>query len=440
MPVDMNLPNEALIEDSEAHSPSPDEFPPLRPQRRRRRWMPSAAVSLVILLALVVLVRTRLQAPPIINYETVQATRGEVAEKVTATGTVSALVTVQVGSQVSGPIQKLNVDYNSHVTKGEVIAQVDPALFEAAYLQANADVANAKANLNVARANLERAKASEVQASANYRRSALLAESQVVSQQQFDQDKANAGVAAADVSSAQAVVTQAQAQVQLKEAALYSAETNLNYTTIRAPVSGIVISRSIDVGQTVAAAFQAPVLFYIAKDLRNMQVDTSVSESDVGKLNQGMPVSFTVDAYPDQRFVGTVRQIRSSPQTIQSVVTYDAVIDVDNSQLELKPGMTANVEFVVAKQSNVMRIPNTALLFRSDPRLFERLHTALPQMPTSTESGMKTIWVLRDGRPTPVSVRTGISDGSLTAVVSGDIEPGDNLITDMSDSSKGGLL
>jgi HlyD family secretion protein len=436
----MNLTTPELIEDSEAQSPSPDEFPQLHHPQRRRRLMVTIALSLGTLLAIVLLIRHRLQAPPVIHYETMQATRGEVTEKVTATGTLSALVTVQVGSQVSGPIQRLNVDYNSHVTKGEVIAQVDPALFEAAYLQAKADVANVKANLNVARANLERAKASEVQAAANYRRSALLAETQVVSHQQFDKDKANAGVATADVSSSQAAVTQAQAQVQLKEAALNSAETNLNYTTIRAPVSGIVISRSIDVGQTVAAAFQAPVLFYIAKDLRNMQVDTSVSESDVGKLRPGMPVSFTVDAYPDHPFAGTVRQIRNSPQTIQSVVTYDAVIDVDNSQLALKPGMTANVEFVVAKESDVVRISNTALLFRPDPRLFDRLHTALPQMPTSMESAMKTVWILRDAKPTPVWVRTGISDGSLTAVVSGEIKPGDNLITDMSDGSKGGLL
>jgi HlyD family secretion protein len=438
MPVDMNLTNEELIEESEAPSPSPNEFPE-RPQRRRR-WMVTTAVSLAALLALVLLIRQRLQAPPVVHYETVEASRGEVVEKVTATGTLSALVTVQVGSQVSGPIQKLNVDYNSHVNKGEVIAQVDPALFRAAYLQAKADLANATANLKVARANLDRAKASEVQAAATYRRSEYLAEARVISQQQFDQDKANAGVAAADVSSSQATVTQAQAQVQLKEAALNAAETNLNYTTIRAPVSGIVISRSIDVGQTVAAAFQAPVLFYIAKDLRNMQVDTSVSESDVGKLRPGMPVSFTVDAYPDHPFVGTVRQIRNSPQTIQSVVTYDAMIDVDNSQLALKPGMTANVEFVVAKQSDVVRISNTALLFRPDLRLFERLHTALPQMPTSMESAMKTVWILRDAKPTPVWVRTGISDGSLTAVVSGEIKPGDNLITDMSDGSKAGLL
>jgi HlyD family secretion protein len=231
-----------------------------------------------------------------------------------------------------------------------------------------------------------------------------------------------------------------EAQVQLKEAALTSAETNLNYTKIRAPVSGIVISRNIDVGQTVAAAFQAPVLFYIAKDLRQMQVDTSVGESDVGRLRPGMPVSFMVDAFPNQRFTGTVRQIRNSAQTIQNVVTYDAVIDVDNSELKLKPGMTANIEFVVATQSNVIRIPNTALLFRPDPALLQRLHIAAPQSVMNLQSAAKTIWVLRNGKPEPVSVRTGISDGSFTAVIQGDIQPGDALITDMTASSKSGLL
>jgi HlyD family secretion protein len=231
-----------------------------------------------------------------------------------------------------------------------------------------------------------------------------------------------------------------EAQVQLKEAALTSAETNLNYTKIRAPVSGIVISRNIDVGQTVAAAFQAPVLFYIAKDLRQMQVDTSVGESDVGRLRPGMPVSFMVDAFPNQQFSGTVRQIRNSAQTIQNVVTYDAVIDVGNSELKLKPGMTANIEFVVATQSNVIRIPNAALLFRPDPTLLQRLHIAVPQPVMNLQSAAKTIWVLRNGKPEPVSVRTGISDGSFTAVILGDIQPGDALITDITANSKSGLL
>jgi HlyD family secretion protein len=439
MPVDMNLTKDETIDDADPQLPFSDSFQDLQP-KRRHRWAVTVAVSLVTLLAVVLFIRHRLQSPPAVHYETVKADRGEVVEKVTATGTLSALVTVQVGSQVSGPIQKLYVDYNSHVTKGEVIAQVDPALFQAAWLQGKADLANSRANLVAAQANLEKAKATEVQESANFRRSVALLEARVISQQQFDQDKANAGTAAADVSAEQAAVTQAKAQIQLKQAALDSAETNLNYTKIRAPVSGIVISRNIDVGQTVAAAFQAPVLFYIAKDLREMQVDTSVGESDVGKLRKGMPASFTVDAFPDEQFTGTVRGIRNSAQTIQNVVTYDAVIDVNNPQLKLRPGMTANVEFVVAEKSDVIRVPNTALLFRPDSNLMRRLDIVPPQSTSNAESDVHTVWILRDGKPVPISIQTGISDGAFTAVVQGDIRPGDALIADMTAASKGSLL
>lgn len=435
----MKSTQEELFDNTEAQLPFTDSFPDLRP-RRRRGWIVVIAVSSAALAAFVLLGYHRLQSPPAIHYETVKASRGGVIETVTATGTLSALVTVQVGSQVSGTIQKLYVDYNSHVTKGEVIAQVDPALFQAAWLQAKADLANARANLVSARANVEKDKATEAQTAANYRRSVYLVDAGVISRQQFDQDKANAGTAAADVSAAQAGVTQAEAQVQLKQAALDYAATNLNYTKIRAPVSGTVISRNIDVGQTVAAAFQSPVLFYIAKDLRKMQVDTSVGESDVGKLRRGMPVSFTVDAFPGQQFIGRVQQIRNSAQTIQNVVTYDAVIDVNNLQLKLRPGMTASVEFVVAEKSNVIRIANTALLFNPDPNLLRRLHLMPPQSMSNLESNMHVVWILRGGKPVPISIRTGISDGTLTAVLQGDIRPGDALITDMTAAPKGSLL
>jgi len=431
--------NEELLGEPETQLPPLDSFPDLRPQRRRR-WVLAIAASLVALIAAALIIRYQLNAPPKVQYETVKATRGDVVETVTATGTLSALVTVQVGSQVSGTIQKLYVDYNSHVTKGQVIAQLDPALFQAAWLQAKADLANAKASLNVARANLEKAKATEVQAAANYRRSVYLVGAQVISRQQFDQDKANAGTAAADVSSSQAAVNQAEAEIQLKEAALNSAATNLNYTKIRAPVSGIVVSRNVDVGQTVAAAFQAPVLFYIAQDLRKMQVDTSVGESDVGKLKPGIPVSFTVDAFPDQRFTGTVRQIRNSATTVQNVVTYDAVIDVNNPELKLRPGMTASVEFTVAKRSNVIRIPNTALLFQPDPSLLKRIRIATPKVTTSSEPDEHTVWILREGKPIPVSIRSGISDGALTEMIRGDVHAGDTLITDMTAGTKRSLL
>lgn len=431
--------NEELLDETETQMPFPDLFPEPRPQPRRR-WVFTVAGSLAALLAVTLVIHHQMQTPPAIHYETVEVTRGDIVETVTATGTLSALVTVQVGSQVSGTIQKLYVDYNSHVTKGQVIAQLDPSLFQASWLEARGDLANARANLNAARAGVDKAEASEAQAAANYRRSVFLEQAGVISRQQFDQDKANAGTAAADVSSAQAAVNQAEAEIQLKEAALNYAATNLNYTKIRAPVSGIVVSRNVDVGQTVAAAFQAPVLFSIAQDLRKMQVDTSVGESDVGKLRPGMPASFTVDAFPDQRFTGTVRQIRNSATTIQNVVTYDAVIDVSNSQLKLRPGMTANVEFAVAKRSNVTRIPNTALLFQPDPLLLKRLHLPNPTTITSPESDLHTVWILRDKKPVPISIGVGISDGALTEVVRGDVQPGDALITDMTAGAKRSLL
>jgi HlyD family secretion protein len=436
---DMNSTQEELIDERTPQLSFPDSFHDAQPLRGRR-WIVAVAMLSAASVAVIVFGYHRLQSPPAIHCEIVRVSRGEVVQTVTATGTLSALVTVQVGSQVSGTIQKLYVDYNSHVAKDEVIAQVDPALFRAAWLQAKADLAEARANLVSARANVEKTTATEVEAAANYRRSLDLADAGVISRQQFDQDKANAATAAADVSAAQAGVTQAEAQVQFKQAALDTAETNLSYTRIRAPVSGTVISRNIDVGQTVAAAFQSPVLFNIAKDLRKMQVDTSVGESDVGKLRPGMPGTFTVDAFPYRRFAGNVSQIRNSAQTIQNVVTYDAVIDVDNPQLKLRPGMTASVEFVVANAANVLRVPNVALLFKPDPTLLHRLSITVPSATIEPAADTHIVWVLRNGKPVAISIRTGISDGSLTAVLQGDIRPGDVLITDMTAASTGSLL
>jgi HlyD family secretion protein len=210
---------------------------------------------------------------------------------------------------------------------------------------------------------------------------------------------------------------------------VHQTELNLGYATITSPIDGTVISRSIDVGQTVAAAFQAPTLFLIAKDLRKMQVDTSVSEADVGRLAKGMATAFTVDAYPGEAFKGTVRQIRSSPTTVQNVVTYDAVIDVDNSALKLKPGMTANVSFVVAQSQHVIRVPNAAIRFQPDIKLLQSLGIRAPA-PTGTPTA-RWLWVLRNNKPTPERVELGISDGTQTAVVRGSVRDGDTLITDM---------
>ncbi|HEY3358576.1 MAG TPA: efflux RND transporter periplasmic adaptor subunit, partial [Polyangia bacterium] len=290
---------------------------------------------------------------PVVRYQTTTVERGRVVAKVTATGTLSAIVTVQVGAQVSGRIDKLLVDFNSPVKKGQVIAKIDPKLFQAA-------VAQARANLVAADGNLAKAVAQAQDAKRQFERTRELFARKLIAQADLDTAQANAEATAAGVAAARGAVEQSRAS-------LNQAQINLAYTTIYSPTDGTVISRSVDVGQTVAAALQAPTLFTIAEDLKKMQVDTSVAEADVGKLKAGMAATFTVDAYPGDPFHGRVRQIRNAPQTVQNVVTYDAVIDVANTELKLKPGMTANVSFVHADREDVIRVPNAALRFRPPP-------------------------------------------------------------------------
>jgi HlyD family secretion protein len=272
--------------------------------------------------------------PP--QYQTVAVTRGDMTQAVTANGTLNPVLNVQVGSQVSGNIAKLFADYNSLVKSNQVVAQLDTAVFDAAVHQAEADLANTKALLE-----LDQAEA---------RRSTELYKSKLVSDSDND--------------TAQATLHQAQAQVKLKEAALERAKLDLDHCTIYAPVDGIVISRSVDVGQTVAASMNAPVLFQIANDLAKMQIDANVSEADVGAVEDGEHVDFTVDAYPNRVFVGAVTQIRNSPVTVQNVVTYDTVIGVTNSDFKLKPGMTATMSIITAQRTNVLKVANAALRFR----------------------------------------------------------------------------
>ena len=289
------------------------------------------------------------------RYETARVDRGRIVAQVTATGTLSALVTVQVGSQVSGRIQQLFVDFNSPVKKGQLIAKIDPQLFQATLEQA-------RANHIAARADLARAKVQAADAARQLARTRSLAERKLVAQADLDTAQATAEGAQAGVDAAAGKVEQARASLQ-------QAQVNLAYTNIISPINGTVISRSVDVGQTVAASLQAPTLFVIAEDLAKMQVDTSVAEADIGKLRAGMDASFTVDAFPGRRFRGTVRQIRNAPQNVQNVVTYDAVVDVGNPDLELRPGMTANVSFVFADRADVLRVPNGALRFRPSAEL-----------------------------------------------------------------------
>ena len=385
-----------------------------RPYFRRALWF--AAVVAIVSGALIVRLRLAAQTVPAMRYETAAVDRGPVLAKVTASGTLSALVSVQVGVQVSGRVKEVLVDYNSPVTAGQVIARLDPLLFQAAVDQAHANLLTSQSALRTAVAQANNAKRA-------YDRAKSLLDQKLLTQSDFDTALANRDVADAQVDAA-------KSNLEVAGTAVKQAELNLGYATITSPIDGTVISRSVDVGQTVAAAFQAPTLFLIAKDLRKMQVDTSVSESDVGRLRTGMTTTFTVDAYPDETFRGTVRQIRSAPTTVQNVVTYDAVIDVDNSGLKLKPGMTANATFVVAERKDVLRIPNAALRFLPDAKLLQSLGIAVPG--PIAEPKTRWVWTLRANRPSPERVEIGISDGTLTEMTAGTLHAGDTLVTDMS--------
>src|ERR1051325_11379281 len=269
--------------------------------------------------------------------------KGDIQNVVQATGTINAVTTVQVGSQVSGTIQTLSADFNSHVKKNQVIAQIDPALFKGALLQPQANLANAQANLVAARANLDKADAAAVQAKLDLNRYTTLAQQGIVPTQQLDTARATSQSADAAVGAAKAAVTQASAQVQQNSAAVKIAQANLDYTTIKSPIDGTVVARSVDVGQTVAASLQAPTLFTIAQDLTKMQVYVSTDESDVGSIQAGQTVNFKVDAFPTQTFYGKVSAVRLNATTVQNVVTYTTVVDFNNPDMKLFPGMTAYV-------------------------------------------------------------------------------------------------
>jgi HlyD family secretion protein len=377
-------------------------------------------------------------------YISVEVQKGNVTQVVTATGSLSAVITVQVGSQVSGAIDKLFADFNSKVKKDQVVAQINQDKFKAT-------VDQARANLLAAQANVTKAKASMEDAQRTLDRNKELKKRDLIAQSEFDTSQA-----AYDSAAAQYEVN--KAQVNQAEAALNQSSVDFNNTVIRSPVDGIVVSRNVDVGQTVAASLQAPVLFLIANDLSKMQVDTNVSEGDVGNVWVGQDVTFAVDAYPSRRFKGTVQQVRNAAIMVQNVVTYDAVVGVDNKELLLKPGMTANVEFLVSRKEDVLKIPNAALRFRP---LSERQPPAqvaaagqaggpgpeagggagrrggspnAGQGSRNREGGVNrqgTVYTIRDQKAIPVRVRLGISDGSYSEVVAGDLKAGDQIILSM---------
>jgi HlyD family secretion protein len=380
---------------------------------RALKWGLAAVLVLVVAAAVGRWATARPKSP--VRYESVAIDRGPLAAKVTATGAVSALVTVLVGSQVSGRIQALYADFGSEVHKGETIAKIDPSLF-------NATVAQARANHVAAKAAVDRAHAHVVQADKDFARAKELLANTLISRAEYDAAEATLAATKADEAAAAAGVKQSTA-------ALDQAELNLRYTTIISPIDGVVISRSIDVGQTVAATLQAPTLFTIAQDLTRMQVDTNVAEADVGKIHPDMKVTFTVDAYPTRTFDGVVRQVRDNATTLQNVVTYDAVVDIDNSEHLLKPGMTASVVFTYATRDDALRLPNAALRFKPDSTTLTAM--AVPA-PAPVRGDDRAVWILRDERPAYQVIKIGISDGTSTEVVSGDLRPGDRAIVEAS--------
>lgn len=352
-----------------------------------------------------------------LKFRTEKVSNGDIVSTVTATGTVNAVTTVLVGTQVSGTIKDIYVDFNSHVKKGQVIAQIDPATFEA-------QVEQARANLLSARANLEKAEVATLDAKRTMGRNRELYSQNMVAKSEMDTSETN-------YESAKAQVSVAKAQISQAEAALRLSEINLRFTKIASPVDGTVVSRNVDVGQTVAASFQTPTLFNIAQDLTKMQIDTSIAEADIGRILVGQSVEFTVDAYPEITFKGKVSEIRNAPIVVQNVVTYNVVVKVDNRELKLKPGMTANVSVIVSEKKGILKIPNAALRFRPSDMLNKDT-----SKDKSRERG-SGVWVVEGGKPKRIKMVTGISDGIFTELVSGDVIDGQEVIVEAVSKPKG---
>jgi HlyD family secretion protein len=367
---------------------------------------------------------------------TAPVAKANIRQVVSSTGTLQAVTTVLVGSQVSGTIARLNADYNSKVTKGQVVAQLDQSRFAAR-------VEETRANLLAAQASAAKSKVGLEDAERTLKRARELKQRELVSQSELD-------AAQTAYDSARSALNVAQAQVGQAQASMNQAQIDLGYTTIRSPVDGIVISRSVDVGQTVAASLSAPTLFTIANDLTKMEVHTNVDEADIGNIFEGQDVTFTVDAHPQRRFRGKVHQVRNAPQTIQNVVTYNSVVRINNKELLLKPGMTANVQFLVAQKEDVLTIPNIALRFRPPEgknqaqellsREQGRVGGRITQRRTSRGGGSGVgggegrrvrqvkVYLVKDGKAEAIDVQVGITDGSRTEIVSGSLNENDPVI------------
>lgn len=368
---------------------------------RRWNWRLVAAVVAVALVAAAGGGYWLTHRAPAAAYVTAPVSRGDVQTTITASGSVNPVVTVQVGTYVSGTITGISCDYNTRVRKGQLCAKIDPQPYSVVVQEAQADLANARAQLLKDEANATYAHLS-------HQRQDLL-----MSEQSTSRDAADAARNAFDQANAAMAVD--RAMIEQRSAALRAAEVNLNYTNIVSPVEGTVVSRNVTVGQTVAASFSTPTLFLIANDLTKMQVDTNVSESDIAGVREGALASFTVDAYPRRVFQGAVSQVRIAPISVQNVITYDVVIAVANPDLLLRPGMTATARIVRAEAHGVLRVPSQALRFAPAG--------------SAKRTGPRVVWVLRDGRPAAVTVKVGIDDGEMAQIAPGALKEGDQVIT-----------
>jgi HlyD family secretion protein len=429
-----------------AHAPGPD---PARPRIARRTWRIVAAAALVLALGAGIWRLTARPAAP--SYGTARVRRQTITKSITATGTLQAVTTVQVGTEVSGTVSALYADYNSTVKKDQVIARLDPSQFQAQLSQANATWLSAQANVQAAQSNVLAADAAVQSAQANADRTAAalldaqksfdrtrqLVEAQVGAAMDLQTAQSTLSQAAAQNQQAIAQINQAKAQAQASrsqvaqaqalsaqaKAAVDLAQVNLDHTIVKAPIDGVVVARNVDVGQTVAASLQAPTVFLIANDLTRMQVLANIDEADVGQLGPDSKVTFTVDAYPTDVFQGAIAQIRLAPQTVQNVVTYTAVINVPNPDLKLKPGMTANVTVITAERDNVLAIPNAALRFRASAAST----SSKPQLPPNPQPHSPAVWKLQNNQINPVPIQPGLTDGTHTEVLSGNLTEGDTI-------------
>jgi HlyD family secretion protein len=386
--------------------------------RRRRRWLIGSAI--LVAAAAVGAYLHAAGAAAATDYVTAPVTRGTVADAVTASGSVNPVLTVQVGSYVSGIIESISCDFNTEVHKGQLCAKIDPRPYETVVAQDQANLATAKAQLDKDQTQL-------TYATLSYQRATDLERQSLVSQDDLDSAKSAYDQAKAQVALDQSVITQRQAAVQ-------SAQVNVGYTNIVSPVNGTVVSRNVTVGQTVAASFQTPTLFLIANDLTKMQVDANVSESDIGSIRSGDRALFTVDAFAGHQFAGTVTQVRQAPQSVQNVVTYDVVIAVANPDRLLKPGMTAAVHIITEQRDDVLRVPDRALRFDptgAGPALGgPGRGGAEASAAASTEGpgGPGHVWLLRNGRPIRVAVTVGLDDGTNAEVTASTLAVGDAII------------